>query len=85
MALLVLIFTGALLGWIATIIVRVEDRGGILTHVAVGVIGAVVAGVLTNSGSILGGLSAVSFLAALLGASLVLAAYVILRRRLASQ
>ncbi len=84
MALLVLIFTGTLLGWIATIVTRIEDRGGILRHIAIGVVGAVVAGVLTNSGSLIGGLSAMSFVIALIGASLLLAAYVMLRNRTAS-
>lgn len=85
MALLVLIITGALLGWIATIIVRVEDRAGILTHMAIGIASAVVAGLFTNSGSFIGGLSATAFVVALLASSAVLAGYVFLRRKTASQ
>lgn len=85
MALLVLILTGGLLGWIATIISRVEDRGGILTHMLIGLAAAVVVGVLLNSGSFIGGLSAAAFIGALVGASLVLTAYVVWRRKAVSE
>ena len=85
MALLVLTFMGALLGWIATIIARIEDRGGVLSHVAIGVLSAVVAGIFANSGSFLGGLSALACIAAMVSASVVLAGVVYLRRRKISE
>lgn len=85
MALLVLILIGSLLGWIATIITRTEDRRGILSHVGIGVAGALVIGVLSNSGSIIGGLSAIAFLAAMVGAGTMLAGYSYWHRRQLSE
>ncbi|XUU61554.1 hypothetical protein ACRAQ6_04595 [Erythrobacter sp. HA6-11] len=85
MALLVLTFMGALLGWIATIIARIEDRGGVLTHVGIGAVVAVISGILANSGSFIGGLSALACIAALVSASAVLAGFVYVRERRISE
>jgi uncharacterized membrane protein YeaQ/YmgE (transglycosylase-associated protein family) len=73
MGLLVLIVVGALLGWLATIVMRLEERQDILLNIAVGATGALVAGVLTNPGSILGALSSTALLASLGGAIMLLA------------
>lgn len=73
MGLLVLIVVGALLGWLATIVMRLEERQDILLNIAVGVTGALVAGVLANHGSILGALSSTALLASLGGAIVLLA------------
>lgn len=85
MALLVLILMGALIGWIATIIVRVEDRAGILKHIAIGVVGALAVGLFANGGGFIGGLSAIACIAALVGSSALLAGYVLLQRRTQSE
>lgn len=80
MALLVLTFLGGLLGWVATIIARIEDRRGVLSHVGIGIAAAVIVGLFVNSGSFIGGLSALACIAALVSASAVLAGVVYIRR-----
>lgn len=57
MALIVLIILGATLGWLASILARTEAPGSILRQIAIGVVAALVAGLVMNSGSLLGGLS----------------------------
>ena len=57
MALIVLIILGASFGWFASILARTEAAGSILRQIALGVVIALVAGVLANTGSLLGGLS----------------------------
>jgi len=74
MALLVLIVLGTTLGWLSSIIARTEEPGEILRQVAAGLLVALVAGVLSNSGVILGGLSLVALgiaLAATVGALVI--------------
>ena len=57
MALVVLIILGASLGWFASILARTEAAGAILRQMALGVVIALVAGLIANTGSLLGGLS----------------------------
>jgi uncharacterized membrane protein YeaQ/YmgE (transglycosylase-associated protein family) len=68
MGLLLLIVVGGVLGWLASIIVLADDRQGVLLNVATGIAGALIAGLLTNNGPILSGLSAYALLAAFVGA-----------------
>ena len=85
MALLVLTLMGSVIGWIATIIARIEDRGGILKHIVIGMIAAVVIGIIANDGGFLGGLSVMSCFAAFLGSSMLVAAIVLFNQRMRSQ
>jgi uncharacterized membrane protein YeaQ/YmgE (transglycosylase-associated protein family) len=59
MGLIFLLLVGAVLGWVATIIMRAEDSRGIQLNIAVGIAGAMFAGIvlnpLLNGGSILEG------------------------------
>ena len=80
MGLIILIVVGAILGWLASIVMRTDDRQGILLNVAVGISGALVAGAVTNHGSILSGISATALLLSFAG-TLVLLALVNLFRR----
>lgn len=73
MALILLIVVGGVLGWLASIIMRRDDRQGLLLNVAVGIAGTLVAGLVSNSGSILSGLSAQALLTSLAGALVLLA------------
>ncbi len=57
MALLVLIVMGATLGWLASILARTEEPGQILRQIAAGAAVAMIAGVIANDGTALGGLS----------------------------
>lgn len=84
MALILLTLIGAVLGWLSSIVTRTEDRNGVLTEVGVGVASSLVAGLLANNGSIIGGLSATALLAALAGTIAVLVAYYLYRRNRAN-
>ena len=75
MGLLILIVVGAILGWLATILLRIEDGRGILTNALVGVLGAFVAGLIAGNGVFLGALSGMALLWSVLGAVLALAAF----------
>lgn len=54
MALLLLIVIGAIIGWLASIIARVDNGGNVLPRVMVSTVAAVTAGTIASSGSILG-------------------------------
>lgn len=81
---ILLILIGAVLGWLSSIVTRTEDRNGVLTEVGIGVASSLVAGLLANNGSIIGGLSATALLAALAGTIAVLVAYYLYRRNRAN-
>lgn len=74
MGLILLIVVGGVLGWLASIVVRADDRQDVLLNIFAGIAGALIAGLVTNNGSILDGLSASALLAAFVGslAALVL-------------
>ncbi len=67
MGLIILVAVGAILGWLASIIMRIDDQHGILLNVAVGVGGALLSGLLIKSDSILVGISAGALLVGVAG------------------
>ncbi len=82
MGLLLWILFGALVGWIASLVMKTDAEQGLLLDIVVGVAGAVVGGFIM---SVLGasgvqGFNLYSFLVALLGAVLLIAAVRALRR-----
>ena len=79
MGFLVLIAVGGILGWLASILTRTDDGRGIALNVGLGAIGALGAGAIASTDSLLIGLSATALLLALIGASLVLAALYLAR------
>jgi uncharacterized membrane protein YeaQ/YmgE (transglycosylase-associated protein family) len=81
MALLLLIVVGASMGWLASIIMRTEEAGSILRQMAAGVLASTVAGLVTNSGTFLGGLSLIALGAAVAAGAAVLAIYHVIARR----
>lgn len=84
MGFVILVVVGGILGWLASIITRSEDRQGILMNVVVGIAGAMLAGILVNRGSILIGISATALLAAFAAALLSLAIANVVRARVTS-
>ncbi len=68
MGLLILIVMGATLGWLAATVLQVETRDDILCNVCSGMVGAMLAGSIANSGSSLHGVSALTLLLAIVGA-----------------
>lgn len=81
MSVICLILIGALIGWLAAIVTRVEDVPGIRRDLALGVAGALAAGLLANKGVMLGGLSWLALAAGIFGGVLVPAAYKIIEKR----
>jgi len=84
MGLMILIVVGGILGWLATILTRIEDKQGILLNLGVGTAGAVVVGMVANSGSTLLGISGLSLLAATAGSCAALGLFNYVRMRSAS-
>ena len=64
MALIILINLGALLGWLGSIVMRLEIPGAVLRMMLVGVVASLVAGLIANGGTFLGSLSFLGFGAA---------------------
>ena len=83
MALLLLIVIGASAGWMASIITRTEAVGPVMRYMGVGLVAALIAGLLTNSGTFLGGLSLVALGSAIVASAIALIAYSLYLRRTA--
>ena len=77
MTFLLWLIVGGILGWLASIVMKTNDKQGIFLNIVVGVIGALLAGwfisPLVGIGTINSGLSIGSFLVSLLGAVVLLA------------
>ena len=80
MGLIILLIVGALVGWVASMIMR--TGGGILFDIAVGIVGAVIAGFLFGGGAsiINAPLNQAAILYSLLGAIILLAIVKLIRR-----
>lgn len=65
MGLILLTAIGGILGWFASIVMQRDTREGVLLNVAVGIGLALLAGLASNTGSIINGLSASALLTAL--------------------
>jgi uncharacterized membrane protein YeaQ/YmgE (transglycosylase-associated protein family) len=79
-AIIVWLIVGGIVGWLASLIMRKDAQQGIILNIVVGVIGAVVAGLLLGKGNINQGLSIETFLWSLLGAVILLAVVNLIRR-----
>ena len=73
MSVICLILIGALIGWLAAIVTRVEDVPGIRRDLFLGVAGALAAGLLANKGVMLGGLSWLALAAGIFGGVILIA------------
>lgn len=75
MAIILWIIFGALVGWVASLIMESNANQGMLLHIIVGAVGAVVGGWLMSifGKSGVGGFNLYSFLVALLGACVFIA------------
>jgi len=85
MGIIILIIVGGILGWLASIVMRTDAQQGILLNVVVGIVGALLAGLLLNpligGGSITqGDFSVSSLLVSFLGAVVLLAIVNLVRR-----
>ncbi|HBR85131.1 MAG TPA: hypothetical protein DD861_13265 [Erythrobacter sp.] len=81
MGLLILVVVGALLGWLATIILRIEDGRSILANALVGVLGSLVTGLIAGNGAVFGTVSGVALLWAVLGSVIAIGVFNLIRQR----
>ena len=82
---ILIIIIGGILGWLASIIMRTDAQQGILLNIVVGIVGAILGGLLLapliGGGSITSGdFSLPSLLVSLLGAIILLAIVNLFRR-----
>ena len=80
MNLIVWLVVGGIIGWLASIVMRTDAQQGILMNIVVGIIGAVLAGLVLGKGNINQGLTVETFLWSLLGAVILLAIVNLVRR-----
>jgi uncharacterized membrane protein YeaQ/YmgE (transglycosylase-associated protein family) len=84
MSILIWLIVGGLVGWLASIVMGTNHQQGILLNVVVGIVGALLAGLvispLLGIATINQGLSAATFLVSLLGAVILLAIVKLFRR-----
>jgi len=80
MGLIILVALGAILGWLATIIMRIDGHHEILLNVAVGIGGALLSGMAIKSDSIIVGISVGALLVGVAGSILGLILLNVIRR-----
>lgn len=81
MNLLIWLIVGGVIGWLASIIMRTDAQQGIVLNVIVGIVGAFIAGLVFNGGTINNApLNLYTFLTSLVGAVVLLAIVNLVRR-----
>lgn len=84
MGIIVWLFMGGLVGWIASMIMGTNGQQGIILNVVVGIIGALIGGwligPLLGAGSINTGITVMSFVVSLIGAIILLAILSLIQR-----
>jgi uncharacterized membrane protein YeaQ/YmgE (transglycosylase-associated protein family) len=80
MGIIVWLIVGGIVGWLASLIMRTDAQQGIILNIVVGIIGAVIAGLLLGKGNINGGITLETFLWSLVGAIILLAIVNLIRR-----
>ena len=81
MGIIVWLIVGGVVGWLASLIMRTDGQQGIILNIVVGIVGAVIAGLILGRGNINeSGLSVSTFLWSLLGAVILLAVVNLVRR-----
>lgn len=79
MNILIVIIVGAIIGWVASMIMG--TRGGLLVNIVVGIVGALLAGFLFGKDTLMSpNFSTAALLWSLLGAVILLAIFRVLRR-----
>lgn len=87
MSLLFVLVVGGMIGWLASVVMRTDDGQGVLLDVMVGIVGALIAGILLTP--VLGGapitsgsFDLLSLVVSLLGAAMLLSIISMFRRSL---
>ena len=79
MGIIIWLIVGGICGWLASLIMRTDAQQGIILNIVVGIVGAVIAGLLFG-GSINAGITVTTFLYSLIGAIILLAIVNLIRR-----
>ena len=79
MGIIVWLVVGGIVGWIASMIMRTDAQQGIILNVVVGIVGAVIAGLIFGA-NINDGITLMSFIYSLVGAVILLAIVNLVRR-----
>ena len=80
MGIIIWLVVGGVVGWLASLVMRTDAQQGILMNIVVGIVGAVIAGLVLGQGNINQGLTVETFLWSLLGAVILLAVVNLVRR-----
>lgn len=82
MGVILWIIFGALVGWVASLIMKTDAQQGILLNIIVGIVGATIGGWLMSSfgKSAITGFNVSSFIVAVIGAVVLIAVVKVLRR-----
>ncbi len=74
------LIVGGVVGWLASLVMRTDAQQGVLLNIVVGIVGAFIAGLIFNNGSINEGITMTTFLTSLVGAIILLAIVNLVRR-----
>jgi uncharacterized membrane protein YeaQ/YmgE (transglycosylase-associated protein family) len=81
MGLIIWLVIGGIVGWLASIIMRTNAQQGLFLNIIVGIVGAVIGGLILGRGNINNaGINVSTFLVSLLGAIVLLAIVNLVRR-----
>lgn len=80
MGFIIWLIVGGVIGWLASLVMRTDAQQGIILNIVVGIVGAVIAGLIFGGGSINNGITLETFLWSLLGAIVLLAIVNLIRR-----
>ena len=79
MGIIVWLIVGGVCGWLASLIMRTDAQQGVILNIVVGIVGAVISGLIFGV-NMNAGVTVESFLYALLGAVILLAVVNLVRR-----
>jgi uncharacterized membrane protein YeaQ/YmgE (transglycosylase-associated protein family) len=77
---IVWLVVGGVVGWLASLIMRTDAQQGVLLNIVVGIVGAFIAGLILNGGTINDAITIQTFLVSLVGAVVLLAIVNLVRR-----
>jgi len=82
MGIIIWLIVGGIVGWLASLIMRTDAQQGVLMNIVVGIVGAVIAGLVLGGGNINNSdpLDVTNILWSLLGAVILLAVVNLIRR-----
>ncbi|MPT49171.1 MAG: GlsB/YeaQ/YmgE family stress response membrane protein [Sphingobium sp.] len=80
MGLIIWLVMGGIIGWLASIVMRTDAQQGIIANIVVGIVGAMIGGLIFSGGTINQTITLSSFLVSLVGAIILLAIVNLVRR-----